>query len=278
MTTIISRREAGLPAAAGGPRHDPRHTVRLVIHYNGPAVGPLTSLREEIDWWRGIYDYHTRVREYSDVAYTVGVGPATGKPLAGRMLHRWPAAHEPYNEHSIAIYAMVGEGDTITGQLLDGLAAAVVWAEQEVARHGGELRIWQPHQDVPDNHTECPGPLAPWARDLPHNARDRYSPDTNTEDDMYLYVDPREGSPDSLAALWATLARPDLIEGVTASETEAVELIEAGRDVRAVGGPAADNLSGQGAGGIRGANAQDTMETLVRALETEEDERTKQKG
>jgi hypothetical protein len=122
----------------------------------------MTTLRESIEAWQSIRRYHVQKRGWRDVAYTLAVCPATGSLLAGRMWSRQPAAHAPHNHETFAVFALAGVGDPITDALRDGIRDAVRLA----MRHAPIAEV-MPHQDVPQNSTECPGPeLASLARGI----------------------------------------------------------------------------------------------------------------
>jgi len=152
MVTLHSRSEVGFPPSQA-PRQDPAGVELVVIHWNGPALGQLTTLQESIDAWQGIRRFNVQQRGWRDVAYTLAVCPATGTLLAGRMWHGQPAAHAPHNHGSYAIFALIGEGDPVKDALRDGIRTAI----QLAMRHAPIVKV-MPHADVPQNSTVCPGP------------------------------------------------------------------------------------------------------------------------
>ena len=83
-------------------------------------------------------------------------------------------------------------------------------------------------------------------------------------DGTLLYVHPREGTPDALAALWQTIgSRSDV--AVTASRQLAQDELDRGTIVLAVGGPAARDLDD--AEGVVGETWADTGERLAARLD-----------
>lgn len=257
---LVGRGEVGYGQTPGSTRRALSRIRGVVIHHNPNQPRDKSLAR----WARDVDHYHRHSNGWSGgIGYHAGA--RDGIAVEGRPIESVGAHSPPVNDTHLGLTLATNGAHVHRDDL-----AALGWM---VARWEDQLGRRLPLSGHRDHQaTGCPsdrlhaqlGAVRRWA--------DHYREHTDERtDEMYLYVDSREGSPDSLAALWAALARPDLIDGVTAAKTRAVELIEAGEDVRAVGGPAADQL-GQG-GAIRGRTAQETMQVLTGALDTEAEER-----
>lgn len=116
------------------------------IHWEGPKMGTFSHAKcaEKV---RSIQRYHMDTKGWTDIAYSAVVCPH-GSVFAGRGPGVRTGANgtNTGNASAYAVCALVGEGDPITTDLLDGIAAAVAWLG---CTRTNAHRDWKP--------TACPG-------------------------------------------------------------------------------------------------------------------------
>lgn len=250
--TVHPRSDADLPSAVGGSKQSAGNIDMFFVHV---TTGDSLGDRSIPQWVHNIYHYHVNKLDWSDIGYNWLVD-RHGDIWTGRGLHRVPAAQAGYNTGSNAV-ALLGD----CGQWTHEAEAAVAWLERWLRERGARIARYLPHSAVSSKECPCDGgrelvASLPWDADTMDD----------TEDNMKLYAHPREGSPDALAALWATLADPPTFDGLTANVRQAEEWREAGDRVIAVGGPAASEWSGEN---VTGHDATHTMAQLVELAESE---------
>lgn len=242
---IHPRSDASLPSAVGGPSQ-PASMVEVLFGH--VTTGTNLGDRNIPQWVHNIYHYHVDQLGWSDIGYNWLVD-RHGEIWTGRGLKRVPAAQAGYNTGSNAV-ALLGD----CGEWTPEAKAAVAWLERWLRDQGARITRYRSHSDVSSKQCPCDGGRALMAS-LPW-------PEADTEELMKLYVHSREGTPDALAALWATVADPPRFDGLTANRGQAQAWADAGEQVVAVGGPATDDFPGHSAS-VRGNNAEDTLRQLL---------------
>ena len=234
MSRIVGRadwgyRENRTPASA------PRNRDALVVHH---AVTPeWTGVQAP----RGIQQIHLDMG-WATIGYTL-VATQAGEIYSARPLAR-EGAHTRGHNRSVHAVCVAGNFDqhTPTDECLDALA----WLFAHGRTRGWWGDVLRGHRDY--GSTACPGANLYAALGEVRRRADSLDDDPADDetkepamDGVLLYVPPREGSPDALAALWQAVGRGSGV-AVTADATLAADEIDRGTTVLAVGGPAADAL------------------------------------
>jgi hypothetical protein len=145
---FVSRAQWGAKPRKGSP--SPLTTDLVTVHWEGPAMGtfPHDRCAEKV---RGIQAFHMAPppagRGWSDIAYSGLVCPH-GFVFEGRGPGVRTGANgtNEGNGSAYALCALIGVGDPVTADLLDGITEGVAWL------HGNRTnahRDWKP--------TACPG-------------------------------------------------------------------------------------------------------------------------
>ncbi len=124
------------------------------IHWNGPAV-PQTALSDPRSFLEGVRRFHTTTRNWSDIAYNFAVDQQGGIWTLRGMRHMSAANGDTTtNTKYVAVYAILGEGQSPSRKMLRSLGEVVGMVRAEYPRATAVVT----HQQIRPGSTACPGP------------------------------------------------------------------------------------------------------------------------
>ena len=148
---VVTRREWGARAASAAGNQIGAHPLGVAVHWEGPGMGsrPHAACYALV---RQIQAFHMDTRGWADIAYSFLVCEH-GAIFEGRGLGRGSAANgtTEANRDFYAVCGLVGEGDAVPVELLDGISDAI-----GLCRIGGAGIVVVGHGDL--FQTACPGP------------------------------------------------------------------------------------------------------------------------
>ena len=248
---VYNRSDYGAPSTPGGARRDRSRVVGMTLHWTtGNVLGEASTLA----WVGNIYRYHVNTRGWADIGYAY-LFDRYGNVYVGRGRYRALAHATGYNTTWLGCAFLGGHNDHVTDEAKQAAAGLRRWLRNE----GGMINMSRVngHRDL--GSTACPGTLLhSWvhsgmrAPELPQP-----EPEQTKGYNMLIYA--YRDSADSLSA-YNVMSQHNTFSVLTHSRGEAVEAMERGDDVVAVGGPAARDLR-SGAGG--GVNQYSNVTTII---------------
>lgn len=214
----------GTPADSPGRLVDP---LGLAVHWIGPAVPPGVARGERAAVARfleAVRRHHVLANGWSDIAYQEAVDQAGRRwRLRGWDLRSAANGDTGPNARWGAVVALIGQGQTPTARMLQGLADA----REDFRQHHPTGRRLATHNQVRPEPTACPGPdLTRWVArggDRPH---DPPAPPTITDTEetaMVLIVHPN-GSRYHLTSKGLVWIDQDEAASITGTEPTVVKV------------------------------------------------------
>lgn len=151
MTTITSRKQAGLPPS-GASRRPLNDVVGLTWHY---STGQELGAPGPRQWVRNIYDFHTGPqRGWDDIAYHFLIDMRSGEIIRGRPLDRI-GAHSPAANRTHLGICFLGNDDPGVRDVTDAAWASARELVRSLERVFTRTLTHEPHRA--QRSTACPG-------------------------------------------------------------------------------------------------------------------------